>query len=213
MGQGSGSGSAHALAHRAQPPFAPPRPRPAAGRDAGAVAVAVHAVDVEVDEGRHAVGGEGELWLRGPEQCIGYTDPARNGDAFAPGGWFRSGDVGVLDADGNVTSTDRLKDIIIRGGENLSSLEIEDLLQRHPAVAEAAAVGLPDPRYGERVCAFLILTSGASEPGIPDLIAHFAALGAAKQKTPERVVVVEDFPRTAAGKVKKNELRSQFAED
>ena len=165
-------------------------------------------------EGHDApVGGEGELWLRGPEQFLGYTDPARNGDAFAPGGWFRSGDVGVLDADGNVTITDRLKDIIIRGGENLSSLEIEDLLQRHPAVAEAAAVGLPDPRYGERVCAFLILASGATEPGIPDLIAHFAALGAAKQKTPERVVVVADFPRTAAGKVKKNELRKQFAED
>ena len=159
------------------------------------------------------VGGEGELWLRGPEQFVGYTDPERNGDAFAPGGWFRTGDVGVLDADENVTITDRLKDIIIRGGENLSSLEIEDLLQRHPAVAEAAAVGLPDPRYGERVCAFVILSSGAVAPRIPDLIAHFAALGAAKQKTPERIVVVEDFPRTAAGKVKKNELREQLVED
>jgi len=159
-----------------------------------------------------AVGVEGEIWLRGPEQFLGYTDPDRNRDAFAAGGWFRSGDVGVRDADGNITITDRLKDIIIRGGENLSSLEIEDLLQRHPAVSEAAAVGMPDPRYGERVCAFVILAPGAEAPGLPDLVAHFTALGAAKQKTPERVVVVDEFPRTAAGKVKKNELRKQFGE-
>ena len=153
------------------------------------------------------VGTEGEIWVRGPEQFVGYSDPERNRDAFAPGGWFRTGDVGVFDDDRNVTITDRLKDIIIRGGENLSSLEIEDLLQRHPAVVEAAAVGYPDERYGERVCAFVILAPGCEAPTIAELIAHFGQLGAAKQKTPEKVVVVDDFPRTAAGKVKKNELR------
>jgi acyl-CoA synthetase (AMP-forming)/AMP-acid ligase II len=163
------------------------------------------------EDGRDVeVGEEGEIWLIGAEQCIGYTDPVRNAEAFAPGGWFRTGDVGVLDADGNVTITDRLKDIIIRGGENLSSLEIEDLLQRHPSIAEAAAVGYPDPRYGERVCAFVLPVAGESAPSVAELGRHFAQLGAARQKTPERVVEVADFPRTAAGKVKKNELREQL---
>ena len=155
-------------------------------------------------------GEPGEIWLRGPEQFLGYTDPERNREAFGPGGWFRTGDVGVLDADGNLAITDRLKDIIIRGGENLSSLEIEDLLHRHPAVAEAAAVGIPDARYGERVCAFVIPAPGCEAPTVDDLVEHFAREGAARQKTPERVVVVEDFPRTAAGKIKKNELRQEL---
>jgi acyl-CoA synthetase (AMP-forming)/AMP-acid ligase II len=158
-------------------------------------------------------GQEGEIWVIGPEQFVGYSDPARNAEAFAPGGWFRTGDVGVLDSDGNLTITDRLKDIIIRGGENLSSLEIEDLLQRHPAVAEAAAVGFPDPRYGERVCAFLIATPGELVPTVAQLVSHFAELGVARQKTPEKVIEVSDFPRTAAGKVKKNELRERLVDD
>ena len=164
-----------------------------------------------VDEAGHDVvqGEEGEIWVIGPEQFIGYTDPARNGEAFAEGGWFRTGDVGILDTAGNLTITDRLKDIIIRGGENLSSLEIEDLLQRHPAVAEAAAVGYPDPRYGERVCAFIIPAEGAAAPSVTELLAHVVELGAAKQKAPERVIELSEFPRTPAGKVKKNQLRKQ----
>jgi len=156
------------------------------------------------------LGEEGEVWLLGPEQFIGYSDPARNAEAFGPGGWFRTGDVGVLDAGGNLTITDRLKDIIIRGGENLSSLEIEDLLQRHPAVAEAAAVGYPDERYGERVCAFVLASPDTQAPSVADLLQHFTQLGAAKQKTPERVVEVDTFPRTAAGKIKKAELRKRL---
>ncbi|MEE2662500.1 MAG: AMP-binding protein [Myxococcota bacterium] len=166
------------------------------------------------DDGRDVeAGAEGEIWVIGPEQFVGYSDPARNAEAFAPGGWFRTGDVGVLDADGNLTITDRLKDIIIRGGENLSSLEIEDLLQRHPAVAEAAAVGFPDPRYGERVCAFVVPTPGEQVPTVAQLGSHFAQLGVARQKTPEKVVEVDDFPRTAAGKVKKNELRKLLVDE
>lgn len=162
-------------------------------------------------EGRDAPTGEpGEIWLRGPEQFVGYTDPVRNAEAFAAGGWFRTGDVGVLDAAGNLTITDRVKDIIIRGGENLSSLEIENLLARHPSVAAAAAVGYPDDRYGERVCAFIVPAPGCEIPDVPELIRHFAALGVAKQKTPERVVGIDEFPRTASGKIKKNELRDRL---
>jgi acyl-CoA synthetase (AMP-forming)/AMP-acid ligase II len=161
--------------------------------------------------GRDTARGEpGEIWLRGPEQFVGYTDPVRNAEAFSADGWFRTGDVGVLDASGNLTITDRLKDIIIRGGENLSSLEIENLLQRHPSIAEAAAVGYPDVRYGERVCAFVVPATGCHAPDVAELIRHFAALGVAKQKTPERVVGIEELPRTASGKIRKNELRERL---
>jgi acyl-CoA synthetase (AMP-forming)/AMP-acid ligase II len=158
-------------------------------------------------------GEEGEVWSLGPEQCLGYTDPERNREAFAPGGWFRSGDVGVVDAQGRLTITDRIKDVIIRGGENLSSLEIENLLQRHPSIAEAAAVGMPDPRYGERVCAFVVAAPGHTCPGTVELRDYFDALGVARQKTPERVVIVPDLPRTSSGKVKKHELRKRLANE
>ncbi|MAG31522.1 MAG: cyclohexanecarboxylate-CoA ligase [Deltaproteobacteria bacterium] len=158
------------------------------------------------------VGEPGEVWLRGPEQFVGYTDPELNRESFAPGGWFRTGDVGVMDREGNLSITDRIKDIIIRGGENLSSLEIEDLVLRHDDVAEAAAVGWPDPRYGERVCIFVVPLPGKSAPDVADLIVHFEGLGVARQKTPEKVVPVAELPRTAAGKIKKNELRRVLTE-
>jgi acyl-CoA synthetase (AMP-forming)/AMP-acid ligase II len=162
-------------------------------------------------DGSDAIAGvDGEVWLRGPDQFVGYTDPALNLEAFTPDGWFRSGDVGRLDADGRLAITDRLKDVVIRGGENISSMEVEALLARHPAIAEAAVVGVPDERYGERVGAFLLLRPGADAPSVADLGTHFADLGAARQKTPEHVWVVDDFPRTPAGKVKKHELRGRL---
>jgi len=162
-------------------------------------------------DGTEAKTGEaGEVWLRGPEQFLGYSDPRKNAEAFAEGGWFKTGDVGVLDRDGNLTITDRIKDIIIRGGENLSSLEIEDLVLRHGSVAEAAAVGMPDPRYGERVCVFVVPVAGQEPPDVPALLVHFKQLGVAKQKTPEKLVVVDSLPRTPAGKIKKHELRRQL---
>ena len=158
-------------------------------------------------------GEEGEVWSLGPEQCLGYTDSERNREAFAPGGWFRSGDVGVVDAQGRLTITDRIKDVIIRGGENLSSLEIENLLQSHPSISEAAAVGMPDARYGERVCAFVVAAPGQTCPGTGELRDFFDTLGVARQKTPERVVIVPELPRTSSGKVKKHELRKQLANE
>src|SRR5262249_18259184 len=125
-------------------------------------------------------------------------------------GWFLTGDVGRLDRDGFLTITDRKKDIIIRGGENISSKDVEDLLARHPAVAESAVVGAPDARYGERGCAFLIAKPGA-EIDLASVQRHFAALGAAAQKTPEKLVVVGELPRTPAGKIRKVELRARLA--
>jgi acyl-CoA synthetase (AMP-forming)/AMP-acid ligase II len=152
---------------------------------------------------------EGEILSRGPELFAGYRDPALDDDAFLPGRWFRTGDVGTLDADGYLTITDRRKDLIIRGGENLSSKLIEDILTEHEAVAEAAVVAAPDPLYGERVYAFVVLRPGA-ELSLTDVRAHFSVSGTARQLTPERLEVVDSLPRTATGKVRKADLRQRL---
>jgi cyclohexanecarboxylate-CoA ligase len=152
-------------------------------------------------------GRDGEILTRGPELFIGYTDPALNAAAFLPGGWFRTGDVGRIDADGYLTVTDRLKDIIIRGGENISAKEVEDLLVTHPAVADVAVIPVPDPVLGERVCAVVVARPGCTFD-VEQAREHFAAAGAARQKTPESVVMVDELPRTPSGKVRKDLLRA-----
>ncbi|MGE2728280.1 class I adenylate-forming enzyme family protein [Mycolicibacterium vaccae] len=160
------------------------------------------------DDGRDVpVGSPGEILTRGPELFSGYTDDAHTAAAFVDG-WFRTGDIGRLDADGFLTITDRKKDIIVRGGENISSKEVEDVLSSHPAIAEAAAVGAADETYGERVCAFVVVHDGA-QFGLADAARHFAEHGLARQKTPERIVVVSELPRTASGKVQKHVLRAR----
>ncbi|MFI0961297.1 AMP-binding protein [Streptomyces sp. NPDC021080] len=156
-------------------------------------------------------GEEGEIVTRGPELFPGYRDERLNDSSFLSGGWFRTGDIGRLDADGYLTVTDRKKDIIVRGGENISSKEVEDVLATHPRVADAAAVGLPDERYGERVCAFVVLREGA-ELALSEVTELFRDAGVARQKTPEHLVVVEELPRTAAGKVQKFALRRRLAD-
>ncbi|WP_022979129.1 class I adenylate-forming enzyme family protein [Ideonella sp. B508-1] len=154
------------------------------------------------------VGSEGDILTRGPELFIGYTDPALNATAFTADGWFRTGDVGRLDGQGCLTLTDRRKDIVIRGGENISSQEVERILARHPAVREVAVVARPDERYGEKVCAFVVLAEGAALD-LDAVRQHFTAAGVAPQKTPEHLVAVDEFPRTASGKVRKAELRER----
>jgi acyl-CoA synthetase (AMP-forming)/AMP-acid ligase II len=152
-------------------------------------------------------GQQGEILTRGPELFTGYTDPTLNAAAFLPGGWFRTGDLGRIDASGHLTITDRLKDIIIRGGENISSKEVEDLLITHPAVADVAVIPVPDPALGERVCAVVVARPGSAFD-VEAARAHFAAAGAARQKTPEVVVLVGELPRTPSGKVRKDVLRA-----
>ncbi len=154
-------------------------------------------------------GTPGEILSRGPELFVGYRDSALDADAFLPGRWFRTGDIGVFDPDGYLTITDRQKDLIIRGGENLSSKLIEDILAEHEAVAEAAVVAAPDPLYGERVCAFVVLRPAAAL-SLTDVQAQFSAAGSARQLTPERLEIVDDLPRTATGKVRKDELRRRL---
>ena len=161
------------------------------------------------DDGRDvAIGEAGEILTRGPEVFSGYTNAEFTRASMADG-WFRTGDVGRLDADGYLTITDRKKDIIVRGGENISSKEVEDVLSAHPAIAEAAAVGAPDETYGERVCAFVVVNPGRRFD-LADAAAHFADCGLARQKTPERIVVVSELPRTASGKIQKHVLREQL---
>jgi acyl-CoA synthetase (AMP-forming)/AMP-acid ligase II len=145
---------------------------------------------------------------RGPEQFVGYRDPVLNQGAFTVDGWFRTGDLGHLDVDGRLTITDRIKDVIIRGGETISSNQIEDVLNAHPSVAEGAAVAAPDPRYGDVVGAVVVLKPGAALD-LDGLRAHFAMSGLAKQKTPQRLAIVDALPRTALGKIRKAELRTQ----
>jgi acyl-CoA synthetase (AMP-forming)/AMP-acid ligase II len=148
---------------------------------------------------------DGEVAVLSPESFVAYDDPRANAEAFTADGWFLTGDIGVIDADGCLTITDRKKDIIIRGGENISSKEVEDVLARHPAVIEAAVVAAPDDVYGERVAAFVVATEPLT---LDDVRAHFEHAGVARQKTPERLELVDDLPRTPAGKVKKPELRA-----
>jgi acyl-CoA synthetase (AMP-forming)/AMP-acid ligase II len=151
-------------------------------------------------------GEEGEICTRGPELFMGYFDARLNDAAFLPGGWYRTGDIGRLDADGYLLITDRKKDIIIRGGENISSKEVEAVMLRHPAVADVAAVAAPDARMGEVVRLCVVLRAGETLT-LDDVRTHFAAAGIARQKTPERLSIVEELPRNASGKVLKHVLR------
>jgi acyl-CoA synthetase (AMP-forming)/AMP-acid ligase II len=161
------------------------------------------------DEGNPVPAGErGEILSIGPELFSGYLDAGLNEAAFTPDGWYRTGDIGILDAEGRLTIVDRKKDIIIRGGENISSKEVEDALLLHSRVADAAAVGWPDEVYGERVGAFVQLSEGG-ELTVAEIAEHFAALGVARQKTPEHVVVIDEFPRNQSGKILKHELRAR----
>ena len=168
-------------------------------------------LDVEVrliDDDLNDVGPgeEGEIISRGPDQFLGYMDPAMDADAFTEDGWFRTGDIGRFDAEGYLTITDRKKDIIIRGGENISAREVEEILAEHPKVQEAAVTPVSDERYGERVCAFVI-TRESQPLTLNEVLEHFKARGVAKQKTPERLEIVDAFPRTLSGKVQKYVLR------
>jgi acyl-CoA synthetase len=162
-------------------------------------------VEMRLDE-------HGEILSRGPDCFLGYTDPELTATVFDDDGWYRTGDVGVLDADGYLTITDRVSDIIIRGGENISAQEIEELMLDLDAVAEVSVVAAPDERLGEHAAAVMRLRDGGPAPTIEDVREHLAAAGLARQKWPESLHVVREFPRTPSGKVQKFRLRQQLRE-
>ena len=156
-------------------------------------------------------GEEGEILSRGPEMCLGYADGEHNAEAFDEDGYFRTGDLAFMNGDGTLAITGRSKDLIIRGGENISPREIEDALHQHPAIHEAAVVAMPHKRMGEAGCAYVVLEDGG-ELDLPSLVSFLDGTGMARQKYPERVEIVDEFPRTAAGKIRKNVLRDRIAE-
>ncbi len=157
------------------------------------------------------LGDDGEIFSRGPDLCLGYTDEALTVRAFDDDGWYRTGDVGVVDADGYLTITDRKADMIIRGGENISALEVEEVLLTMPAVAEAVVVSAPDDRLGERAAAVLRVRPGKAMPTLDEVREHFHAHGVASQKWPEELHEVDDYPRTASGKIQKTVVREDVA--
>ena len=174
------------------------------GRPVPGAQVAV-AVDGRIADAPDAVG---ELWVRGPVVTAGYwSRPAA--DTFRSDGWLRTGDVGRADADGYVQVLDRMKDMIIRGGENIYSLEVESVLARHPAIAEVAVVGVPDPVMGERVRAVAVL--GAGQSLALGALREWAGTRLADYKLPAELVTVGSLPRNASGKVMKKQLAAQPA--
>ena len=158
-----------------------------------------------------APGHEGEIRVKGPMVFRGYTDPALNDDAFDEEGWFRTGDLGVLLEDGHLSLTGRLKDVIVRKGENISAKEIEDLLSTHPKVGEVAVIGLPDEQRGEMVCAVVQLAQGAEALDFEEMVAFCREAGLMTQKIPERLELTDDMPRAGTGKIVKKELKERFA--
>ncbi|MFJ5863454.1 class I adenylate-forming enzyme family protein [Streptomyces parvus] len=156
-------------------------------------------------------GVEGEVRLRGEAVCRGYLDAQASASAFDAEGFLITGDVGLLRESGHLTLTGRLKDIIIRKGENISAKEIEDLLHTHPGVADAAVIGLPDPERGERVCAVVEQPPGATPLTLPGLSAHLRGAGLARHKVPEQLELLDALPRNETlRKVLKYKLRERF---
>jgi cyclohexanecarboxylate-CoA ligase len=157
-----------------------------------------------------AAGHMGELQARAPQMMLGYVDASLDRDAMDAEGWLRTGDLGTIDASGYVRITGRIKDVVIRNGENIGTAEVEELLRAHPAVADVAVLGLPDRRTGEQVCAVVEPAPDASALGVVDVGAYLANRGLRRQAWPERVETVDTLPRTVAGKVDKHELRDRL---
>ena len=152
-------------------------------------------------------GVPGELLVRGPELFVGYDDPAATATAFADGGWFRTGDLATLDDDGWLTIVGRIKDVIIRAGENIATAAIERVLEAHPSVREAVVVGEPDLRLGERVCAFVVLDGTFT---LDDCRAWFADQQVTRFTWPERVEAIDALPLLGSGKPDKAALRARL---
>jgi acyl-CoA synthetase (AMP-forming)/AMP-acid ligase II len=162
------------------------------------------------DDGREVGVGEiGEIVARGPNIMNGYLNLPEETRAVLQGGWLRTGDIGRIDQEGYVYVLDRAKDMLISGGENVYSSEVEDALYRHPAVAEAAVIGIPDERLGETVMAVIVPAAGAQPT--PDELTRHCRNWLGGFKVPRKFAFVETLPRSALGKVLKTALRQDFA--
>ena len=166
-----------------------------------------------VDDARKTLppGCEGEEASRGPNVFMGYFDePELTARALDEEGWYYSGDLCRMDEAGYIKITGRKKDIIVRGGENISSREVEDILLQHPKIHDACVVAMPDERLGERSCAYIVLKAPHHSLSLEEVVAFFSRKRVAKYKYPEHIVVVEKLPRTASGKIQKFLLRQDI---
>ncbi|EMV0001190.1 medium-chain fatty-acid--CoA ligase [Escherichia coli] len=166
-----------------------------------------------VDDARKTLppGCEGEEASRGPNVFIGYFDePELTARALDEEGWYYSGDLCRMDEAGYIKITGRKKDIIVRGGENISSREVEDILLQHPKIHDACVVAMPDERLGERSCAYVVLKAPHHSLSLEEVVAFFSRKRVAKYKYPEHIVVIEKLPRTASGKIQKFLLRKDI---
>ncbi len=153
--------------------------------------------------------GRGQPACRGPALSLGYLGGTDHDKLFTKDGWMRMGDICELDSDGYLTLTGRTSDFILRGGKNISAVQVEEAVATHPAVAVAAAVAMPDPIFGERVCVFVEL-KGASTLDLPELAEHLLQQGVSKELLPERLEVLDELPRSAGGKIAKGQLRDEI---
>ena len=173
----------------------------------------VHGCEVSIvddDGNERPAGEEGEVRVAGPMVFKGYLDPALDAAAFDDQGRFRTGDLGVRSPDGHITLTGRLKDVIIRKGENVSAKEVEDVLYTHPKVGAVGVVGLPDRDRGERVCAVVETAPGAEPLTFDEMVEHCEHAGLMRQKTPEQLEVRDELPRNATLKILKYQLRDEL---
>jgi long-chain acyl-CoA synthetase len=178
----------------------------------GSVGTLVPGVEVQIRDTSGnllATGQEGEICVRGRNVMKGYlNNPEGTQAAFWEGEWLRSGDIGVFDDDGYLFIVDRLKDMVITGGENVYPREVEEALYQHPAVEECAVIGLPDPEWGERVTAFIVPRAG--ETIDPESLKSFLKNRLSPFKVPKEYVVVRELPKSQAGKLLKRELRGKY---
>ncbi len=165
---------------------------------------------VKLDGAPAGVGEEGEIRAKAPQLMLGYLDASLDADGFDQDGYFRTGDLGTLNERNMLSITGRLKDIIIRKGENVSAKEVEDLLFSHPHVLDVAVIGLPDPERGERVCAVVTTPEGIEPLGFDEMVAYLKDQRLMTQKIPEQLEHVEVIPRNPTGKILKHELRKTY---
>jgi len=180
----------------------------------GSVGTPANLVEVQIRdlEGNGLGQGErGEICICGPNITKGYLNQPEETESAFWGDWFRSGDIGVIDEDGYLYIVDRLKDMVITGGENVYPREVEEVLYTRPEVSECAVVGLPDQEYGERVTAFIIPRKGHQID--PVSLKEYLKARLAAFKVPKEYIAVEDLPKSSAGKVLKREVRKRYIED
>ena len=166
---------------------------------------------VRLFDGDHDVTetGRGQPACRGPATSLGYLGGTDHDKLFTRDGWMRMGDICEIDADGYLTVTGRTSDFILRGGKNISATQVEDAVTTHPAVAVAAAVAMPDAVFGEKVCLYAELADSQAID-LPELVQHLLALGVSKELLPERLIVVDELPRSSGGKIAKGQLREDI---